>query len=772
MKLKIKTFKARLTIYVGIAIFIMAFSLTFYSVITSKKQAYKAAKKEINLISNNYITEIIDEMKHGYALSKSVATTLEYSLQTTPPRLGRYEIYDYLEKTTLDNRNFIVSISVIFKKNAYDNKDKDFVNAKYHNESGRFIPNSILDSTKRTVTKGWIKVYDNPLIINYIKKISQDKTPSQIAPFLPPRIPSMIITLNNPIIKNEKVKGLVAAIVKVGYMQKKALKTKKKLNEYNVDISMLAQNGIYLSNTENPKLVGKYLKDINPENVKTVIENIQKAKNKIYLENDTLVFKKHLKIVENDPYWQVTFKVPEATILAEANKQMWIKIMISAIIMIICLLIIILVIIKAIKPIDITVKHLKEISKGCLPKLIDKVQDEEFNDMIDSLNSLVKVNNEIIEKTKSFAKGNLDISFEKRCEEDGLLEALQQTIETNKNIVKAANCVAKGDLTVFVEKRSESDELIVALSSMVKNISKMIEDISFSAENLSASSRQMSGVAQQVSAGVSQQAASTEEVSSSLEEISIGINQNTENAQQAKNIAKKVSENISIVTNSVTGTYKTMKDIVEKIETINEIAAKTDLLAINAAIEASRAGEYGKGFSVVAGEIRKLAEYSSNAAIEIQQVSLDSLKRAEKSNLLLNEMLPDIKNTSQLVEEITVAGMEQNEGISQVNQALLQLSNVVQQNSSISEEMASSSEELSELAQKLLDATSSFKTKSKLAKEESIENLRYNINKLQAQLNTIFHSNKDCKKHVAENNNINGVKLNMEDLKDNDYENF
>jgi methyl-accepting chemotaxis protein len=152
-----------------------------------------------------------------------------------------------------------------------------------------------------------------------------------------------------------------------------------------------------------------------------------------------------------------------------------------------------------------------------------------------------------------------------------------------------------------------------------------------------------------------------------------------------------------------------MKQIAQKIGIIDDIAYQTNLLALNAAIEAARAGEHGKGFAVVAAEVRKLAERSQVAAQEIGTVASSSVELAEKAGRLLDAIVPNIRKTSDLVQEITAASEEQSSGVGQINGAVTQLSQTTQQNASSSEELAATAEEMSGQAEQLQQAMSFFK---------------------------------------------------------------
>lgn len=331
--------------------------------------------------------------------------------------------------------------------------------------------------------------------------------------------------------------------------------------------------------------------------------------------------------------------------------------------------------------------------------------------------------------------------------------------------IKQVKLISEGNLNIELiesENKSELGELNNSLKKLMENLKVIITEIRNNADNLALSSHQLSGTSEQISQGANEQASSAEQVSSTMEEIASNIENNTLNAQQTEKIAMRVADGINKVSDASKESLQSVHDIADKIGIINDIAFQTNILALNAAVEAARAGEYGRGFAVVAAEVRKLAERSKVAADEIVTLAGKSVRVTEESGKLMFEIAPEVEKTTKLVQEITAASLEQNNGANQVNTAIQQLSNVTQQNAAVSEQMSTSAEQLASQAV-LLSEVIAFFNLGEVKKHATVTTTNKETNKLNIPHQPIPVSRPFSK----------GVKIKLDQKNtDKDYEHF
>ena len=374
------------------------------------------------------------------------------------------------------------------------------------------------------------------------------------------------------------------------------------------------------------------------------------------------------------------------------------------------------------RPIGQAVAVAETLARGDLHIEINVTSQDETGQLLTAMKHMIATLTQMIEGQRKVVdaanRGNFDVriemaglqGFQKEMGE-GLNNLVTTTGASIRDVVRVMGAMSDGDLSKSIDKHYEGAfaELKEYCNNTVAKLAQVVSEVNGSAEALASASEEISATAQTLSQAASEQAAGAEETSASIEQMTASISANTENAKVTDGMASQAAKEAVEGGDAVRSTVAAMQQIAKKIQIIDDIAYQTNLLALNAAIEAARAGEHGKGFAVVAAEVRKLAERSQVAAQEIEQVASSSVELAEKAGRLLDQMVPNIRRTSDLVQEITAASEEQSAGVGQINSAVGQLSQTTQQNASSSEELAATAEEMSGQAEQLQSVMSFFK---------------------------------------------------------------
>lgn len=389
-------------------------------------------------------------------------------------------------------------------------------------------------------------------------------------------------------------------------------------------------------------------------------------------------------------------------------------------------------------PLNVAARYVDEIAKGNIPEKITEHYNGDYNEIKINLNTCIDAMSALQVASKyidRLAQGDIPSHITESFYGDFniLKNNINTCIDSINRLVNDTAILACAAADGRVQERADSRKHLGDYKKIIDGINATLETIVEPIIAVRTASDAINLAAGEIAQGNSDlsqrtelQTSSLEETASTIEELASTAQHNAENAKRASYMAETASANaykggdaVQKVVLTMTEINRSAAKVVDIIDVIDSIAFQTNILALNAAVEASRAGKEGRGFAVVASEVRKLAERCANATQEIKVltgVSVDKTQEGvrivEETGCIMEEIVESVKQVTDLMSEIATASLQQNQGISQIDQAVSKLENVTQQNATLVEQAAAASASLHDQAVNLVASVSRFKLNS------------------------------------------------------------
>lgn len=760
--------KTRMIIYICSVASVTFLVVIMFFVLKTNRAARSQATREAHEIAYRYGNVVKLEIEVAFHTARAMAQMFEgmKSSDAVPQRA----VTNAVLRQVLETYPQFLGVWTCWEPNQFDGRDAEFAGTPNHDATGRYIPYWVRTSAGPTLEP--LKYYDVEGDGDWYLRPKKSKQETLLDPFTYPIEGKDVLmtTISVPIIVADTVVGVTGVDIALTTVEEMV----QQIHPFNVgSLAIIAHNGMYIAHVEHEK-TGKMV--ASSEDWPTVNEQIERNRSVTRAEYDKELRSEILRIfvpvqlgMTTAP-WTVAVTIPMNPVLHDTTVMVYQSVGLGVVALVLMIVAIIFIARSVTQPLQQIICASQELARGNFAQEVVTVHHDEIGDLAHTYQEMKDAIRAVLTETEmlitAVQEGQLITRGHAQRfqgEWQALILGINRLIDAFADpiavMAEYIQRIAQGDLTETLRADYQGDfkAMMQQVQAMTAKLTEVVRHVKTAAQDVAQRSREMNVVAEQMSQGASQQAAATEEVSASMQEMAANIHQSADNAKLAENMALKSAEDARAGNQAVTELIQAMEVIAERISIVQEIASQTNMLSLNATIEASRAQEYGKGFSVVASSVRELAHQTRTAADEIRALVHSSVVLSAQAGEVLQRLVPNSEKTAELVQEISASSQEQSRGVEQVNLAVQQLDSVTQHTAATAEEVASTAESLTLQADALQKAMAFFTVKEIQApnppKEDELLRLLQGIEKerLVALLASVF-SDKTASRSVTKMN--------------------
>ncbi len=742
---RLQSLQLKIVLLGGFCLLLVAASLITYAVVSWRATSLDSAEREAHNAAESQAGLIANEIDKAMYAARTLAQAFS-AMKSQDIRLDRTQVNAMLKQVLAENPQF-VGVYTLWEPNAFDGEDIGYANAEGHDGTGRFIP--YWSRSGDQITLAPLLDYEMEGAGDYYLVPKRTKQEAIIEPYIYPINGQdvLITSLVVPIVVEGKFYGITGVDLPLAFLQE--LADRVDIFDKSGELVLFSHNGTLSGVTGNAELVNTSIQDFS-ENWQEELKRIQQGEEFSDQENGVMEIYVPIRFGEAPTPWSANLNIPIGVITAEANASMWRMIGIGIALTIFALAWLWFSISRSISsPIALMVGAASNIGlKGDLNRDIPvEIKNKlaghggEIGQLARALVGIEMFLTQLAEKASNVAEGDLTLDVEPLSEKDELGIAFRKMVDSLRNLVgevadsASSLGAASGQLAAAANQAGQATSQISAtIQQVARGTAQQSESVSRTATSVEQMSRAIDGVArgaQDQTQSVSKAADVTSQINLAIQQVSVSAKAGTQGSQKAAQVAEGGAQTVSATIQGMTAIQEKVNLSAQKVEemgqrsqqigviveTIDDIAAQTNLLALNAAIEAARAGEHGKGFAVVADEVRKLAERASSATKEIgglvkdiQATVGDAVTAMQAGSLEVERGVEQAQGAGQALDQILSAARDVNGQVAQIASAADQMavlseklvaatdsvSAVVEENTAATEEMAAGSSEMTQ----------------------------------------------------------------------------